>query len=455
MNPLAAGLAAMPAEERRAALASLSVKDLAALEFAWPVWARPDQLPPEGLWRTWLLLGGRGSGKTRSAAEWIRCVVESGTFGQIGIIGPTSDTLRRDMVQGPSGLLAVSPDWFRPNYEPSSRRVTWPNGAVAHLFSSEEPDRIRGANLQAFWGDEFCAWADISACWDMLQMALRISGPKGDAPRGVLSTTPKPSPHLKALMADPTTVVTRSRTTDNASNLDASTLAFLHRRYGGTTQGRQELDAELLDDVDGALWTRAMLDACRRSDAPADMRRIVVAIDPAGGTGKGSTETGIVVAGVGRVDGHGYLLADLSGKWTPQQWAQRAVDAFVLHRADRIVAEQNFGGQMVEATLRAVAPHVPVKMVQASRGKAIRAEPIVALYEQQRVHHVGLFTALEDQLCQWNPAGNAPSPDRLDALVWALTDLMPGNAIDYLLRFLVLGGGTDADIERYRRSGRL
>jgi len=419
---LAALIARMPEDERRAALADLPATDLAALEHAWPVWARPDQLAPEGAWRTWLLLGGRGAGKTRSASEWVRGEVESGRRRTFGIIGPTADTLRRDVVQGSSGLLEIAPPWCRPTHEPSQRRVVWPDGAVAHLLSSEEPDRIRGVNLDGFYADELTSWANPQACWDNLQFALRIPGPKGDAPAGVVSTTPKRHKLLRAILADPATVVTKSRTFDNAANLDGATLDYLKRQYGSSTLGRQELDAELLDEVDGALWTRSMLDECRTMTLP-DMRRVVVAVDPAGGASRTSDETGIVAAGVG-TDGRGYVLADASGRYTPDGWARAAVGLYRSLNADRIVAESNFGGQMVEATIRAVDGNLPVKMVHASRGKVVRAEPIVALYEQRRISHVGLLPGLEDQLCGWDPTVSGPSPDRLDALVWALTDLM-------------------------------
>lgn len=424
MKGLAALLAEMPDDDRRTALASLPPADLAALEYAWPVWARADQLAPSGDWRTWLLLGGRGSGKTRSASEWVRGEVESGRRRSIGIIGPTADTLRRDVVQGGSGLLDIAPPWCRPVHEPSQRRVVWPDGAVAHLLSSEEPDRIRGVNLDGFYGDELTSWANAQACWDNLQMALRIAGPKGDTPAGVVSTTPKRHALLRAVLADPATMVTRSRTFDNSANLDPSTLAYLQRRYGSTTLGRQELEAELLDEVDGALWTRAMLDECRTMTLP-DMRRIVVAVDPAGGASRTSDETGIIAAGVG-TDGRGYVLADASGRYSPDGWARAAAGLYRSLNADRIVAESNFGGQMVEATIRAVDRNLPVRMVHASRGKVVRAEPIVALYEQRRVSHVGTLPGLEDQLCGWDPTISGPSPDRLDALVWALTDLMGG-----------------------------
>jgi phage terminase large subunit-like protein len=427
VNNLAAHLAALPEAERRAVLAGLSVKDLAALEYTWPVWARPDQLPPAALedgspWRTWLLLAGRGAGKTRSASEWVRDQIETGRRRAIGIIGPTADTLRRDVVQGESGILRISPSWNLPVREPSQRRIVWPNGAVAHLLSSEEPDRIRGVNLDGFYGDELTSWSFPQDCWDNLQFALRITGPKGDAPAGVISTTPKKHALLKAIMADPSTVVTRARTLDNAAHLDTRTLEYLQRKYAGSRLGRQELDGELLDDVDGALWNREMLDEGRVHILP-DMRRIVVAIDPAGGSSRKSDETGIVAAGVGR-DGRGYVLADASGRYSPDGWARAATGLYRSLLADRIVAEMNYGGEMVESTIRSVDFRVPVKMVHASRGKQVRAEPISALYEQRRVSHVGNLPGLEDQLCGWNPAETGPSPDRLDALVWALTDLM-------------------------------
>ncbi|MGH7156015.1 MAG: terminase large subunit domain-containing protein, partial [Acetobacteraceae bacterium] len=337
----------------------------------------------------------------------------------LGIIGPTADAVRRIQVEGPSGIMACLPPWNRSSYEPSTRRIVWPSGAQAHLFSAEEPDRLRGSNLDGCWCDELTSYPDAAAVWDMLSMALRISGPKGDAAQVVVTTTPRPLPVLKAIIAASSTVITRARTADNAANLDASTIEYLQKRYGGTMLGRQELDAELLEDMEGALWSRALLDACRVRTGP-EMRRIVVAIDPSGG---GADEAGIVVVGID-ADQRGYLIADLSGRYSPERWARRAVEAYHRHCADRIVAEGNFGGAMVEATIRAIDPRVTVKLVNASRGKAVRAEPIVALFEQHRVHHVGNFPELEDQLCQWEPLSGGKSPDRLDALVWALTELM-------------------------------
>lgn len=424
MTATARRLAALTQEQRQALLDGFSASDLAALEFHWPFWARPDQLPPPGDWRTWLLLGGRGFGKTRSAAEWVRAEMESGRRRNMGVIGPTADAVRGVMVEGPSGLLAVATDSMRPSYEPSTRKLVYPNGGIVRTFSAEEPDRLRGPNLDGFWGDEITSWANAEATWDNLQMATRIRGPRGDAPCGVVSTTPKMQRLLRQIIAAPTTKVTRAKTSDNAGNLDASTLAYYQQKYGGTRLGRQELDAELLTDLEGALWSRDAIDAARvgENEAPGWLKRIVVAIDPPGGSGKGNAECGLIAAGVDH-DGEYWLLADLSGRYSPEQWARRAVLAYRDHEADRIVAEQNFGGAMVESTIRAVDPNVPVRMVVASRGKAVRAEPIAALYEQNRVHHVGQFVALEDQMTGWDPSEPGPSPDRVDALVWALTDL--------------------------------
>jgi phage terminase large subunit-like protein len=424
----AAQLARLPHDQRRAALETLSTADLASLEWCWEFWARPDQLPPPGNWRTWLLLGGRGSGKTKSASEWVRAEMESGRRRQIGIVAPTADSARRIMVEGPSGIMSVTPPWCRPSYEPSTRRIVWPNGGIVHIFSAEEPDRLRGPNLDGFWGDELTSWNDASEVWNMLMMALRIPGPQGHPPAGVVSTTPKPLPLLKQIMQSSTTVITRAKTSDNVANLDASTLQYLNERYAGTRLGRQELDTELLEDHEGALWNRSLIDATRirRADAP-DLRRVVVAIDPPGASSKDSAECGLVIAGIGpERPPHAYVLADMSARLSPERWARRAVEAYHGWKADRIVAEQNFGGAMVESTIKSIDPLVPVKMVVASRGKMIRAEPISALYEQNRVHHVGEFQQLEDQMCSWAPNESGPSPDRIDALVWCITELMGG-----------------------------
>ena len=407
----------------------------AALETSWHCLARPEQLAPDGDWTIWLYLAGRGSGKTRSGCEWVQDQVTSGRAGRVALVAPTSGDVRDVIVEGESGFLAVAPDWNRPTWEPSRRRLTWPNGAVATTYSADEPERLRGPQHDLALCDEMGSWRYPEA-WDMLMMGLRL----GARPRCCVTTTPKPSKLIRGLVAreGQDVAITRGRTYDNAANLAPSFLATIIKQYEGTRLGRQELDAELLTDTPGALWTRDMIEASRVDPlaAPA-MRRIVVAIDPAVSSGEDSDETGIVVAGLG-FDDKGYLLEDLSGRYTPTEWASIAVRAYHKHKADRIVAEVNQGGAMVESTVRVVDPNVSYKAVHASRGKVARAEPVSALYEQGRIHHVGAFPALEDQLCDFAP-GATSSPDRLDALVWAVTELMLG-----------AGDGT-AIIEFYRR----
>lgn len=420
---LAARVAGMDETARAKFYADLSEKEIEALEWTWEFWARADQLPPEGSWRCWCLLGGRGSGKTRSASEAVRAEVEAGRRKHIAIIGPTADALRRVQIEGPSGLLAVCPPWSRPEYEPSIRRLTWSNGATASIFSGEEPDRLRGMNADFAWIDELCSMPSGEEVLIMLQMALRLPGPLGHPPKMIVTTTPRNLGFFRSLLASPSTVISRSKTSDNVGNLDADTVAFLNERYGGTSLGRQELDAELIADSEGALWTRDLIERTRVKTAPEHFKRVIVAIDPAGGSGRTNDETGLIVAGRS-AEGHGYILADLSGRYTPQQWATKAIEAFRRHKADRIVAETNFGAAMVENTLRTVWPGVPFRGVRASRGKAIRAEPIVALFEQGKAHVVGQQPQLEDQMCSWEPLTSRESPDRIDAMVWALTELM-------------------------------
>jgi phage terminase large subunit-like protein len=310
-----------------------------------------------------------------------------------------------------------------PVYEMATGVVRWPNGGVCHLLSSETPDRARGYNFDGAWCDEIGAWENDQDTWDQVSFALRLTGPKGDAPAIVGTTTPRPTKLLRTLMADLGTRITRATTYDNAAHLNAAVLTHLEARYGSTRIGRQELMGEMLIDNPGALWTRSMMDACRVEHPPAEMRRIVVSVDPAGSSNKNSDETGIIVAGIDRA-GIGYVLADLSGRYSPEAWARKAVEAYKSWRADRIIAEKNYGGDMVESTIKSVDRTVPVKLVIASRGKAIRAEPVASYYEQGRVKHVGALHLLEDQLCEWDPAASGPSPDRLDAAVWGLSELM-------------------------------
>jgi phage terminase large subunit-like protein len=414
----AAHLAALPSDERERRLAALGDDGIYALCHRWRFWARPSQLPPDGNWRVWLLLAGRGFGKTRCGAEWVREQITGGMAKRVALVAPTAADARDVMVEGESGLLAIAPPAERPHYEPSKRRLTWPNGAVATLYSADEPERLRGPQFDCAWCDELAAWR-YPVAWDMLMMGLRL----GENPRAVVTTTPKPVRLIRTLLKSPDCVVTRGSTRDNAQNLAPSFLKAVLSMYEGTRLGRQELEAELLDDVPGALWTRDTIERARVTSPPA-LRRVVVAIDPAVSTSESADETGIVVAGLGE-DGQGYVLEDLSGRFHPQEWAARAIGAFRARQADRIVAETNNGGAMVEATLRMIDSSVPYKPVHASRGKMVRAEPVAALYEQGRVHHVGAFPALEDQMCAFNGGTNLrPSPDRLDALVWALTELI-------------------------------
>ena len=351
-------------------------------------------------------------------------------------MAPTAADAQDVMVEGESGILSTSPDYARPVYEPSKRKVTWPNGAQAMLFSAEEPESLRGVQHAASWCDELAAWQNVQATWDMLQFGLRL----GQRPRVMVTTTTRPVKLLKALLKreGEDVVITRGRTSDNAANLAPTFLSTIVNRYEGTRLARQELLGELLEDFEGSLWSRDNLDAHRIAlDRLSVLRRIVVAIDPAVSTGEDSDETGIIVAGLGD-DGRGYVLEDLSGRFAPAEWAAKAIAAYKRHKADRIVAEVNNGGQMVEATLRMIDANVPVRTVHASRGKIVRAEPVSALFEQGKVSLVGSFPELEDQMCSFMPGNTGAHDDRCDALVYALSDLQ-------------VQCGTDGIIEYYRR----
>ncbi len=385
----------------------------------WSARARPAQLPPPGIWSIWLCMGGRGFGKTRAGAEWVKSLIEGGA-SRIALVAATAGDARDIMIEGESGILSVCSGMpERPVFEPSKRRLTWPSGAICSVFTSEEPSRLRGPQHQFAWLDELASFRHLQETWDMLQFGLRL----GKNPRQLITTTPRPLKLLRELVArkGQDVVVTGGSTYDNRDNLAPGFLHSIAHRYEGTRLGRQELFAELLADVEGALWTLDMIEEDRVIRA-APLRRIVVAVDPALSVTETSNATGIIVAGVG-TDNHGYILEDLSSKLNPVEWAQKAIAAYRRHKADRIIAEANQGGAMVEATLRAVDRSVPVKLVHASRGKITRAEPISALYEQHRVHHAGLFAELEDEMTTYEP-GSQNSPDRMDALVWALTELM-------------------------------
>lgn len=406
----------LSADERNALIGSLTEREADALYWDWRTWARPDQLPPPGNWRVWLIQAGRGYGKTRSGAEWTRASAKH--YPLVNIIGATADDARDIMIEGESGILACCPPHERPEYLPSKRRLEWPNGCRTLIFTADEPERLRGKQHMRLWADEVAAWRHPEA-WDQAMLGLRL----GSEPRAVATTTPRPTALIRNLIADPSTVVTRGSTYDNRANLAPQFLDQIITRYEGTRLGRQELGGELLLDVPGALWTLAMFD--ERRPAP-DLKRVVVAIDPAASSNEDSDETGIIVAGQG-VDGDWYVLADRSGIFAPDVWAKRAIAAYDEFHADRIVAEVNNGGDMVESTLRTVRRRIAYEKVHASRGKAIRAEPIASLYAQGHVWHTQPFTTLEDQLVNWTP-DDGDSPDRLDALVWAMTELSDGRA---------------------------
>jgi phage terminase large subunit-like protein len=372
---------------------------------------------PDGDWTYWLILAGRGYGKTRTCAETVRQWIGEGRR-YVNLIGATADDARDVMVQGESGILACCARGDRPEYKPSQRKLVWQNGAESLIFTADEPDRLRGKQHDALYCDEIAAWR-YPESWDQAKFGLRL----GNHPRAVIATTPRPTKLIRDLIADPATHVTRGRTQDNAANLAPAFLHAVLTRYEGTRLGRQEIEGEILDDNPGALFKRADIDAGRIRTAPA-LTRIVVAIDPAVTSNEDSDETGIVVAGVDGL-GETHILADLSERNTPDGWARTAVKAYHDYSADRIIAEVNNGGDLVASVVRAVDRNVSYKEVRASRGKMIRAEPVAALYEQHKVHHVGSFPMLEDQMCEWNPAdASADSPDRMDALVWGVTELV-------------------------------
>jgi len=396
----------------------------AQLKYHWPFWARPDQLPPAGEWTTWLLLAGRGFGKSRSGAEWVRQMAYENPGCRIALVAETAADARKVMVEGESGILSISPPEFMPDYSPANRQLTWPNGSIAFTYNATQPDQLRGPQHHFAWCDEIAKWQYMQDSWDQLQFGLRL----GQNPKQVVTTTPRPLPLIRKLINDPDTVVTRGRTYDNAANLAGPFLKQIEERYGGTRLGRQELEGEVLEDVPGALWTRESIDLNRRPEAPLELQRIIVAVDPATSSEEGSDETGIVCVGIGRDDdgyNRGYVLADRSVRGSPDVWAKRAVSVYREFGADRIVAEKNQGGEMVESVIRSVDRNVPISLVHASRGKLVRAEPISALYEQNRVHHIGRFDELEDQMCTFSADYDRAngSPDRMDALVWGLSFL--------------------------------
>ncbi|MFQ5347356.1 MAG: DNA-packaging protein, partial [Rhodothalassiaceae bacterium] len=396
----------------------------------WRFWARPGQLSPPGDWFCWLVLAGRGFGKTRMGAEWVRGLVEGpspliaggGAPARIALVGETFADVRDVMIEGESGLRAIAPSRWRPQFEPSRRRLVWPNGAQAFLYGAVDPDQLRGPQHHAGWADEIAKWHDGARAWSNLVLGLRL----GTRPRVVATTTPRPLKWLRRLAAEPTTVTTSGRTMDNRANLAPQFLAEVERLFAGTRLGLQELEGRIIEDVAGALWTRKMIEACRVAAPPASLERVVVAVDPPASHGETADACGVIVAGRDAA-GTVFVLEDASCQGLrPLGWARRVVAAYERHDADRVLGEVNNGGDMVEAVLRQAAPALSYRAVRASRGKIARAEPVAALYERGVVHHAGIFAALEDEMCSYTGGNAETSPDRLDALVWAVSDLALG-----------------------------
>lgn len=420
--------------DRHDIVSSLTETEAALLSYTWPFWARENQLAsptwqlPAGHHNIWMLLAGRGYGKTKTGAETLLEEVQAGRCGRIALVAETAADARDVIVEGDSGILRCAPPWFRPLYEPSKRKVTFPNGAVAYTYNAVEPDQLRGPQFDFAWCDELAKWRYVQETWDMLTFGMRL----GKRPRTMITTTPRPIKLLRELLKDPTVLVTKGNTLENAENLASSYIQTIRKKYEGTRLGRQELNAEILDDVEGALWTRAMLERAylKKPDGPVDLdqfTRIVVAVDPAVSNTEGSDLHGIIVAGRRKNDTM-VVLEDSSRRGSPMEWATEVIRLYKLYGADRVVAEVNQGGDMVETTLRMADPNVSYKAVHASKGKVTRAEPVSALYEQSRVFHLGSFPDLEDQMAQFtrdfDKDAMGYSPDRVDALVWAASELM-------------------------------
>lgn len=390
-------------------------------KYLWEKIARPNQLIPSGNWRTWLIMAGRGFGKTRTGAETIRQWVKQGIYKRIALIANTESEGRDVMIEGVSGLLDVHPKNERPIFEPSKRRLTWPNGAIATLFSAENTEQLRGPQFDCAWIDELAKFRTMEEVWDQLNFGLRL----GPQPRVLITTTPRPSKLIKKLLDSPKEWlhITQGSTFDNAQNLSPKYLEEMKNRYEGSKLGAQELHGKILSHMEGALWTYTLIDSCKIDTVP-QLQRVIVAIDPAVTSHGDSDETGIVVAGLDS-NQKAFVLADLSGRYKPSTWAQKALEAFHFYQADTIVAEVNQGGDLVASMISTLDASIPFKAVHATRGKAVRAEPVASLYEQGRIfhHRFGKLEVLEDQMCSFIPASSKKSPDRMDALVWAITEL--------------------------------
>ena len=420
----------LPEPDRLAAIRTLSEDERREFRHHWKLWARNRQLAPPGDWTTWLVLAGRGFGKTRAGAEWIRTTAQADPAARIALVGASLGEVRAVMVEGESGILAVCPPGQIPSFEPSLRRLTWGNGAQATLYSAGEPDSLRGPQHSHAWCDEIAKWENVNEratrCWDNLLLGLRLS----ETPRVLATTTPRAVPLVRRLLDETPDqlVLVHGKTEDNKDNLSAKFLRDMKRRYGKSLLGRQELDGELIADLPGALWTRTMLEQAREAAPSSPAVRVVIGVDPPASAH--GDACGIVVCALGG-DGIARVLADCSvEKASPEKWARAAANAAGIWQADRVVAEANQGGAMVASVLRAADITLPVKLVHASKGKSARAEPVAALYEAGRVRHAGQFPALEDELCGLMAGGGyegpGRSPDRADAAVWALTELLLG-----------------------------
>ena len=416
-------MALLPKEERQEIIESLSEDEQSALLYDWNYWARPNQLAPKGHWFIWCIRSGRGGGKTRTGAEWVINRARGGSK-RIALIGQTKGDVRDTMIEvEESSILKISPPWFMPVYEPSKRRLTWPNGAVASIYSGDEPDQLRGPQFDSAWVDELCKFQYPRETWDNLMFGLRLGDPKV-----VISSTPRPISLLKEIMARSDSVDSVYSSYENFANLSEVFINNLLETYDKTRLGQQEVYGKILEDNPDALWKLEQIEQLRVTNTP-ELKRVVVGIDPAVSSNKKSNETGIVAAGRG-ADGHYYVLDDCSLKASPDKWAKAAIAAYHKSKADKIIAEVNNGGDLVEHTLRTVNQDIPFRKVHASRGKQTRAEPISALYEQGKVHHCGTFSELETQMTDWSPQEDKYSPDRVDALVWAISELV-GDSMYY------------------------
>lgn len=444
-------LATLPDAERQAFLENLTAAEIVTLENDWHFWARPEQLPPgtdcecgcNGRWLVWLILAGRGWGKTRTGAEWCHENINSGLYRRIHLVGATASDVRDIMVEGPSGILATAKPENPVHYSPTKRKLEWANGAVALCFSADEPERFRGVQCEAAWADELASWR-YEESWKQLQLGLRL----GKFPRTVVTTTPRPTRLIKRLaraslpthdsegnvITPPRNHITKGTTYDNIANLAEAFIQEITQEYEGTRFGRQELYAEILEDSESALWTRELIEDHRIEPTPGgdrvpkELKKIVIGVDPAVTFGEESDETGIIVCGLDYSD-KAWVLQDASGKYTAEGWARRVVDVYsswedeYFPESIMVVAEHNMGGELVERNIVVENPKVNVKLVRAKKSKVLRAEPVSTAYERHKVYHVGMFDKLEDQMCTYE-AGSDNSPDRLDALVYALTELV-------------------------------